>query len=43
MLYSTLMDHAGHRVEIELRGDSGAVALDCEDCETMLILERGDN
>jgi len=34
----TIMDHAGHTVQIDIRGTSGAVALECSDCDELLIL-----
>ena len=37
-----MMDHAGHNVQIDVRGTSGAVALDCEDCDALLILWKED-
>jgi hypothetical protein len=33
-----LIDHAGHTIQIDIRGTSGAVALDCDDCGSTLIL-----
>jgi hypothetical protein len=43
MFHDTLIDHAGHNVNIDIRGASGSVALDCDDCNELLILEWSPN
>ena len=43
MIHDTLIDHAGHNVTIDIRGTSGAVALDCNDCNELLMLEWSAN
>lgn len=38
MIRKIMLEHVGHDIQLDERGTSGAVALDCESCGSLLML-----